>query len=70
MDRLTELTAELNSVLARLHAEAARRDLPELNPPLAWLDESYSWLKYELTRLHSVERDPVPYTYIPIDLRR
>ena len=70
MDRLTELAAELNSVLTQLQEEASRRDLRELNPPLAWLDESNSWLKYELARLYSVERDPVPFTYIPLDLRR
>ena len=70
MDHLTELAAELNSVLTQLQEEASRRDLRELNPPLAWLDESNSWLKYELARLYSVERDPVPFTYIPLDLRR
>jgi hypothetical protein len=70
MDRLAELAAELNSVLAQLHDEAARFDLRQLNPPLAWLDESNGWLKYELARLYSVERDPVPFTYIPVDLRR
>ena len=70
MDRLTELAAALNSVLTQLQEEASRRDLRELNPPLAWLDESNSWLKYELARLYSVERDPVPFTYIPLDLRR
>ena len=70
MDRLIELAAELNSVLTQLQEEASRRDLRELNPPLAWLDESNSWLKYELARLYAVERDPMPFTYIPVDLRR
>lgn len=70
MDRLAELAAELNSVLAQLHEEAVRRDLRQLNPPLVWLDESNSWLSYELARLYSLERDPVPFTYIPVDLRR
>lgn len=70
MDRLTELAAELNAVLTQLQEEASRRNLRELNPPLAWLDESNSWLKYELARLYSVERDPMPFTYIPVDLRR
>ena len=70
MDRLTVLAAELNTVLTQLRDEAARRDLCELTAPLAWLDESYSWLKYELAHLNSIERDPVPFTYIPVDLRR
>ncbi len=70
MDRLIELAAELSSVLTQLQEEASRRDVRELNPPLAWLDESNSWLKYELARLYSVERDPMPFTYIPVDLRR
>ncbi len=70
MDRLAELAAQLNSVLCQLHEEAAKSGLRELNPPLAWLDESYGWLRYELARLHSIERDPMPFTYIPIDLRR
>ena len=70
MDRLTDLAAELNAVLTQLQEEASRRNLRELNPPLAWLDESNSWLKYELARLYSVERDPMPFTYIPVDLRR
>jgi hypothetical protein len=70
MDRLAELAAELNSILAQLHEEAAQRDLRRLNAPLAWLDEANGWLKYELVRLYSVERDPVPFTYIPVDLRR
>lgn len=70
MDRLTELAAELNTVLTQLHEEAARRDVHQLNPPLVWLDEANGWLKYELARLYALERDPVPFTYIPVDLRR
>lgn len=70
MDRLAELAAELNSILAQLHEEASRRDVRQLNPPLAWLDEANGWLKYELVRLYTLERDPVPFTYIPVDLRR
>lgn len=70
MNRLAELSAELNSILAQIHDEALRRDLPQLNPPLAWLDEANGWLKYELARLYALERDPVPFTYIPVDLRR
>jgi hypothetical protein len=70
MDRLAELAAELNTVLTQLHEEAARRDLHQLNPPLAWLDEANGWLKYELARLYALERDPVPFTYVPVDLRR
>jgi hypothetical protein len=70
MDRLTELAAELNRTLTELHDEAVRRDLPQLNPALAWLDEANGWLKHELARLYSLERDPVPFTYIPVNLRR
>ena len=70
MDRLTTLAEELNDVLAQLHEEASRLDVREVNPPLAWLDESYAWLKYELAHLNSIERDPVPFSYIPVDLRR
>lgn len=70
MDRLAELSNQLNAILAELHGEALRHDLPQLNPALSWLDESNSWLKYELTRLNSLDRDPVPFTYIPIELRK
>lgn len=70
MDRLARLSVELNSVLSELYEEAGQRDLPQLNAPLAWLDEANGWLKYELVRLYSVDRDPVPFTYIPADLRR
>jgi hypothetical protein len=70
MDRLAELATDLGNVLAELHEEAAHRGFRQLNVPLAWLDEANGWLKYELVRLYSVERDPVPFTYIPVDLRR
>lgn len=70
MDRLAELATELNTILTQLHEEAAQRNLCRLNPPLAWLDEANGWLKYELVRLYSPDRDPVPFTYIPVDLRR
>lgn len=70
MDRLAELSNQLNAILTELHGEALRRDLPQLNPALSWLDEANSWLKYELTRLNSLDRDPVPFTYIPIELRK
>jgi hypothetical protein len=67
MDRLIELSAQLNGVLTQLHEEAARRDLRQLNPPLTWLDEANGWFKYEMVRLNALERDPVPFTYIPVD---
>jgi hypothetical protein len=70
MDRLAELSSQLNAVLTQLHEEALRRDLHQLNPPLSWLDEANGWLKYELVRLNSLDRDPVPFTYIPIGLRK
>ena len=70
MDRIAELSSQLNAVLTELHEEAVRRDLHQLNPPLAWLDEANGWLKYELVRLNALDRDPVPFTYIPVDLRK
>ncbi len=70
MDRLAELSSQLNAILTQLHEEALRRDLHQLNPPLSWLDEANGWLKYALVRLNSLDRDPVPFTYIPIDLRK
>jgi hypothetical protein len=39
--------------------------------PLAWLDEASAWLQYELARAASPdEREPVPFTYIPLAYRR
>ena len=70
MDRLAELAAELSTVLAQLREEANAGELRQLAAPLAWLDEANGWLKYELVRAYSPERDPVPFTYIPADLRR
>jgi hypothetical protein len=71
MDRLTELSLDLKRTLDDLNDEAIRRDVRELMPPLAWLDEAHRWLAFELDRLHGAgARDPVPFTYIPAELRK
>ncbi len=71
MDRLAQLALDLSNTLEELRGEAHRRNLPELIVPLAWLEEANCWLKYELARGHgAAERDPVPFTYIPADLRK
>ncbi|HEY8172999.1 MAG TPA: hypothetical protein VIH21_07915 [Dehalococcoidia bacterium] len=71
MDRLTELAEQLSLALARLQNEAASRDIRELVAPLAWLDEANGWLNYELDRLHGATGpESVPFTYIPVHLRR
>ena len=75
MDRLAELSADLKRTLDELNDEAIRRNVRELMPPLAWLDEANRWLTFELDRLHggiASERvhDPVPFTYIPVELRK
>lgn len=71
MDRLTELAGELATALAKLQHEAETRDLRELAAPLAWLDEANGWLTYEIERVYGVERrETVPFTYIPVYLRR
>ncbi len=71
MERLAELSADLKRTLDELHAEAMRRNVREVNAPLAWLDEANRWLAFELDRLYGGgPRDPVPFTYIPADLRK
>lgn len=71
MDRLSELAADLTRVLTDLREEADARDLRELAAPLAWLDEANCWLRYELERVRNpAQREPVPFTYIPVELRR
>lgn len=71
MDRLAELADDLSSLLDQLQQEAQRRDQRELMAPLAWLDEASGWLRIELARAAAPRRrDPVPFTYIPVGLRR
>lgn len=71
MDRIAELSHELTRVLAELREEADRRDLPQLAAPLHWLDEAERWLNYEIARYYAPPgREPVPFTYVPIHLRR
>ena len=71
MDRLTELSADLKRTLDELNDEAVRRNVCELMPALAWLGEANRWLTFELDRLRGgTECDPVPFTYIPVDLRK
>jgi hypothetical protein len=68
MDRLNELAADLSSVLEQLQDEAIRHDARELMAPLAWLDEANGWLAYEMAQRQApVRRDPVPFTYIPVE---
>ncbi len=67
MDRLATLSRDLEAILDALHDEANRRELPELEAPLAWLDEAHGWLRYELARVRRPEqRECVPFTYIPV----
>jgi len=70
MDRLAELTSDLAILLAELREEAQERDLVELAAPLDWLDEASWWLKTELARGRRGSPDAVPFTYIPVELRR
>jgi hypothetical protein len=70
MDRLAQLSADLTILLRELREEAVKRDMPQLTAPLAWLDEANGWLRYELVRSCCQERDPVPFTYIPVEMRR
>lgn len=71
MNRLSELATDLTNVLADLRQEADTRDLRQLAAPLAWLDEANCWLRYELARVRDpAVREPVPFTYIPVDLRK
>lgn len=71
MDRLAELAAELSSIIDEMQREAAAREMRELMAPLAWLDDANGWLNYELARCGEPgARDPVPFTYIPVSLRK
>lgn len=71
MDRLAELVTDLSNTLDALRKEAERRNLRDLAVPLAWLDEANYWLRYEVARTYGVGgREPVPFTYIPADLRK
>ncbi|MHB8376365.1 MAG: hypothetical protein ACYDEB_05360 [Dehalococcoidia bacterium] len=71
MDRLAILSRDLSSILDQLHTEAAQRELAQLQAPLAWLDEANGWLRYELTRAACPDmREAVPFTYIPVHLRK
>lgn len=72
MDRLAELSLELTAIIDDLQAEAVRRNVRELRAPLEWLAEAQRWLDYELARIDgsAPAREAVPFTYIPIDLRK
>ena len=70
-DRLAVLTRDLSMILDALHDEAARRELPELQAPLSWLDEANDWLRYEMARASRPDiRETVPFTYVPVELRK
>jgi hypothetical protein len=71
MDRLAKLSADLSSLLDEMQTEAAKRDARELMAPLSWLDEANAWLRYELARAYGADvREPVPFTYIPLSMRK
>ena len=71
MDTLNELAADLSSILDRLHREASDRDLRHLMAPLSWLDEANAWLRFELDQVGQPPvREAVPFTYIPVELRK
>jgi hypothetical protein len=71
MDRLAVLSRDLSMILDALHDEAERRELTELQAPLSWLDEAHDWLRYELARANRpAVREAVPFTYIPVELRK
>jgi hypothetical protein len=70
MDRVSQLADDLSVVLDQLQQEAVGRDMRSLMAPLAWMDEANAWLRHELRSLATPERDPVPFTYIPLPLRK
>ena len=71
MDRISELAQQLTRTLEELEGEAERCGARELTAPLAWLSEANGWLRYELERSRGEgTREPVPFTYVPVHLRR
>jgi hypothetical protein len=71
MDRLAQLSAELSALLDEMQMEANKRDARELMAPLAWLDEAHAWLRYEMAHGYGADaREPVPFTYIPLSMRK
>lgn len=71
MDCLATLAQNLTSILEEIHEEAEIREMRDLEAPLAWLAEANGWLRHELAVSASLEsRDPVPFTYIPVEFRR
>lgn len=71
MDRISQLADDLGLVLDRLHEEAASRGMRPLMAPLAWLDEANAWLRYELDGVEQPRAaEPVPFTYVPLVLRK
>jgi hypothetical protein len=70
-DRLYDLSNQLASLIEQLRSEAEHRDVRDLQAPLDWLDEANSWLNYELARMSgALPREAVPFTYIPVELRK
>jgi hypothetical protein len=71
MDRVSELSHDLTTILAQLREEANRTDLTELAAPLSWLDEANRWLNYELLRARTPSmREPVAFSFVPTHLRK
>lgn len=70
-DRLSELSQSLSTLIAQIESEADARGMRELMAPIAWLREADGWLAYELSRVQTPgKRDDVPFTYIPVELRK
>jgi hypothetical protein len=70
MDRLDTLAADLTRLIDEIRDEVDRQQAREFAAPIAWLGEANGWLQYELDRARHGMRDPVPFTYLPLELRR
>ena len=70
MDRLDTLAAELTRLIDEIRDEVERLQAREFAAPVAWLGEANGWLRYELERAHAGLREPVPFTYVPLELRK
>jgi hypothetical protein len=70
-DRLYELSNQLAALIEQMRSESERRDASDLQAPLDWLEEANRWLNYNLAQMSGqLPRDAVPFTYIPVELRK